>query len=337
MGFHEDVGEIDFGSFYPAMMEKYNISPETILCECCPDSEQKVPEVGYNICEKRRGLIPQVLEPVLEKRKKYKDLREDAEDHGSRETFDERQEALKWILVTCFGYLGYRNARFGRIEAHEAVTAFARKNLKRASRVAERNGFEVVHGIVDSLWVKKQGVDRSELESLCTRIGEETGLPIGVEGRYRWIVFPPSRESDRVPAVNRYYGVFETGELKARGIATRRSDTPRSSRKPRRRLLEELSEADDEEEFKARIPEALEVVGKYADMIRKERVKAKDLAVTKKLSREPGSYRANARSAVAARQLEEAGEEIHAGQQVTYVIRNADAERPKSGSDRSSF
>ena len=45
--------------------------------------------------------------------------------------------AEKWLLVTCFGYLGYKNARFGRIEAHEAVTAYGREALLRAKEAAE--------------------------------------------------------------------------------------------------------------------------------------------------------------------------------------------------------
>jgi len=47
--------------------------------------------------------------------------------------------------VTCFGYLGYKNARFGRIESHEAVTAFGREILLRAKEAAEDLGFEVLH------------------------------------------------------------------------------------------------------------------------------------------------------------------------------------------------
>ncbi|TRO54033.1 hypothetical protein E2P63_01840, partial [Candidatus Bathyarchaeota archaeon] len=38
MGIHEDVGEVDFSSMYPSLMSKYNISAETVLCGCCPDS-----------------------------------------------------------------------------------------------------------------------------------------------------------------------------------------------------------------------------------------------------------------------------------------------------------
>jgi len=64
---------------------------------------------------------------------------------------------MKWILVTCFGYLGYRNARFGKVDAHIAVCAFARDTLLKAAHIAEENGFETIHGIVDSLWLRKDG------------------------------------------------------------------------------------------------------------------------------------------------------------------------------------
>jgi len=35
VGVHEDVIEIDFASLFPNIMVKYNISPETVLCDCC--------------------------------------------------------------------------------------------------------------------------------------------------------------------------------------------------------------------------------------------------------------------------------------------------------------
>jgi DNA polymerase-2 len=34
-GLHENVGELDFASMYPSLMDRYNISPETINCRCC--------------------------------------------------------------------------------------------------------------------------------------------------------------------------------------------------------------------------------------------------------------------------------------------------------------
>ncbi|MBI2201804.1 MAG: hypothetical protein HYU43_07680, partial [Armatimonadetes bacterium] len=66
VGLFEGVGELDFSSMYPTMMANFNISPETIGCTCCPDSQ--VPEIGYTMCQKRKGLVPHVLEHLLERR-----------------------------------------------------------------------------------------------------------------------------------------------------------------------------------------------------------------------------------------------------------------------------
>lgn len=55
-GAFENVIEIDFASMYPSLMVTHNLSAETVLCACCQNTA--VSEAGYNVCEKRRGLIP---------------------------------------------------------------------------------------------------------------------------------------------------------------------------------------------------------------------------------------------------------------------------------------
>ena len=67
----------------------------------------------------------------------------------------QRRDVLKWLLVCCFGYTGYKNARFGKIEAHEAINAMAREKLLVAKEAAEQRGFRVLHALVDSLYVQK--------------------------------------------------------------------------------------------------------------------------------------------------------------------------------------
>lgn len=56
---------------------------------------------------------------------------------------------LKWMRVTCFGYTGYRNAKFGQIEVHERITGISRELLMQIKGLAEDIGFQVLHGIVD--------------------------------------------------------------------------------------------------------------------------------------------------------------------------------------------
>ncbi|MEE9459282.1 MAG: 3'-5' exonuclease [Candidatus Bathyarchaeia archaeon] len=99
VGVHDDVGELDFSSLYPTLMCKFNLSGETVRCRCCPQSRNKVPELGYNICEKRRGIVPISLEELLEKRLRYKQMMKEARSPLLKENYRKRQAALKWILV----------------------------------------------------------------------------------------------------------------------------------------------------------------------------------------------------------------------------------------------
>ncbi len=161
IGVHENAAEFDFVSLYPNIMLKKNLSAETINCSCCTDSELKVPELNYSICEKRVGIVPTSLRIVLEKRARYKELKNNNNNDATfspklQAVYDARQNALKWILVTSFGYLGFNNAKFGRIDAHIAVCAFDRQILLQAVKIAERHGFRILHSIVDSIWIKKK-------------------------------------------------------------------------------------------------------------------------------------------------------------------------------------
>jgi DNA polymerase-2 len=131
------------------------------------------------------------------------------------------------MLVTSFGYLGYRNARFGRIEAHEAVTAFGREKLLQAKEICEEEGFELLHALTDSLWIRRKGLREEDVMELCRKISEATGITMNLEGLYRWMVFLPSKGSPESPVANRYFGLFKNGKIKARGLAFRRGDTPR--------------------------------------------------------------------------------------------------------------
>src|SRR6185437_7010912 len=161
-GAHDNVAEFDFASLYPNIMFKKNVSYETINCECCKyEKDNKVPglEHLYYTCKKNRGIVPLSLKTVLDRRAEYKKRKNDIANTGNtmlENRYDNRQAALKWILVTSFGYLGFSNSKFGRIDAHIVVCAFARDILLKTSKTVESSGFEIIHGIVDSIWIRKK-------------------------------------------------------------------------------------------------------------------------------------------------------------------------------------
>jgi DNA polymerase elongation subunit (family B) len=327
VGVHDDVGEVDFASMYPTVMVNNNISAETVLCKCCPDSKLRIPELGYNICEKRVGIVPKALKPVIAKRLHYKKLKSETDDERLREVYDNRQIALKWILVTCFGYLGYRNARFGTVDGHIGVCAFGRDAFLKASRMAEQKGFRVIHGIVDSLWLKKKGATDEEYRELCRQIAEETKIPLSFEGRYNWIVFLPSRMHPNVGVLNRYYGVMESGKIKVRGLEVRRRDTSQFVRDAQTRMLEVLAGAKNSKEFLEKIPDALKVLRDFREKLLAGDVSVWDLIITKHMSKDPERYKQMVSQVIAAKQLMKEGVEVAAGKNVKFLFTSAENKR----------
>lgn len=347
VGVHQEVAEIDFFSMFPMIMVRYNISPETLNCQCCGPGERiGIPALTYHFCGKRTGMIPQVIWPILKRRMQLKKLTRHREDGYAK-----RSNALKWLLVTSFGYTGYRNARFGQIECHESINAVDRELIVRSAEIAQEHGFQVLHGIVDSLWLKASGVlqkrkgcwvaqqdegygvvqqdrrpgamDRDEfmerIERMRQAIEKEVDIPLKLEGLFHWIVFLPNRTTG-VGALNRYYGKYESGEIKVRGIELRMHDTPEYFRQLQTAMLEVLKEACDKREFMALLPGAVKVLVGFAVKLLKGEVDPWDLVFHKRTSRNLDEYAVFNEQVAALMQLEEHGVKKNAGQGVDYII-----------------
>ena len=269
-------------------------------------------------------MVPRTLRPILALREA---LKARAREGGGEAAvpYKERQNALKWMLVTCFGYLGYKNARFGRIEAHEAVTAYGRDKLLMAKEICEAAGFKVLHGLTDCLWVKKKEVSATGLEELCRRVSAATGVKLALEGRYRWIVFPASRQDPKRPVATRYFGVFEDGSLKVRGLACRRRDTPPLVRRAQEALLKRLADsgAATPAELAALRPELEELAEGLRRRLKEGDLRPQDLVITRVLSQPVEEYQVDTPTALAARQLQAAGIQLQPGEKVRYVHRES--------------
>ena len=325
IGVHENVAELDFVSLYPTIMFKKNISAETVICNCCSHSKLHVPELlNYHICEKRRGIVPISLEILLKKRAIYKDKKNSTTDSKLKKIYDARQTALKWVLVTSFGYLGFNNAKFGRIDAHIAVCAFDRQILLQTIRIAESHGFEILHAIVDSIWIKKKKKDtinKNDYENLKTEIENQTGFPISFEGIYKWIVFVPSKNNTILPVSNRYFGVFEDGTVKMRGIEARRHDTAEFFSNVQQSILNIMSEANSIREVRDLMPKVRDMFQMHLNLLKNRNVPINDLVLTKRISKNVDEYEnRNTVELDALLQLNNTGKSLKAGQILKYVI-----------------
>jgi DNA polymerase-2 len=176
-----------------------------------------------------------------------------------------QRDSMKWLLVCCFGYTGYKNAHFGKIEAHEAFNAVAPETLLVAKEIAEADGFELIHAIVDSLYVWKEGATREDYERLSQQIENGTRLPLAIESIYRYVVLLPSKQYADVPVPNRFFAVGEDGELKIRGLECQRHDTPPLLGRMQHEAVAILAEAHDYDSYLQKLEIARGVFANYVD------------------------------------------------------------------------
>jgi DNA polymerase-2 len=317
-----------------------------------PSPHPPVPEAGYRLCRRREGLVPKTLRPILALREQLKARARELPPEEAA-PYKQRQTALKWMLVTCFGYLGYKNARFGKIEAHEAVTAYGRDKLLCAKETFEAAGYTVLHGLTDCLWVQKPEADcrrggpvcppltgptqgyaptadnslsatatryQAELEDLCAKVLRATGVKLALEGVYRWIYFMASKQDPQRPVATRYFGVFADGSLKVRGLMCRRRDTPPFVRRAQEALLAKMARAAAPGELAALRPELEEMAEGFRQRLREGEITPQDLIITRVLSQPAADYKVDTPTALAARQLEAAGIHIQPGEKVRYVL-----------------
>ena len=321
VGVHDAVEEFDFASLYPHIMVRKNLSAETLECRCCPSSPIRAPGLGYRSCTRRVGLIPRTLAPLLARRLAYKAaLKRPGVPVEEAARLRRRVKMLKWILVTAFGYQGYRNARFGRIECHEAINAYARDLLAALLPEAERAGYSVLHGIVDSLWLRPvDPEDPPDPEEFARRMSERFDLPLGYEGRYRWIVFLPA-VTHGLGVPNRYYGLYADGEYKLRGIGGRRHDTPGLVRRFESEILSLFRAAPDADGVRALLPRALARTDLIAERLRAGDWPVEELLVRHRIGQAPEAFVTFTDSVAALRQLAEAGAPRGAGESVRFVL-----------------
>ena len=337
VGLFRRVAEIDFTSMYPALMVHYNVSPEIVNCKCCASLKNKVPDLDYHLCSKRKGIVPLSLRVPLTKRICYKNLSRIKNERESKK-YEKMEEALKWILVVCFGYLGFRNARFGRIEAHQTVCAYSRELLIEAMKICENHGLILIHGIVDSLYVRApKSMDDDTFHKECLEVVEEITknslIPIRYEPEndfFKFISFLPTKADPNIGALNRYWGVKQKGTIKVRGIELRRHDSPPFIKKFQQEMIEAISSSSNVDNFKWLLSSSIvPILLKYYRDLESRDVNPEDLAITIRVTRRFNEYKVQNYQAIAAKYLEQHGVSIGPGQKISFVIVKDKARNPQ--------
>ncbi len=315
VGVHENVCALDFESMYPNLILRRNISYET----CTP----------RGIDHSWKGLLPRVAEIALERRLHFKHLRKSFPEGSPEYVYaNQRQEALKMMLVVIYGYSGCTWNRFQYVPTFESINLHGREILIRAINISMREGFQVVYADTDCVFVKKPEASMEDFERLSKQISQEVNFPIAIDNLYRFLVLLSSKLDSLVDVVKRYYGKLYDGRLHQRGIEIRRHDTPRFIKRFQEELMEILFSAQNAEEVRKNYHKALEFTLQTYNRVLSREMDIKELVVEKDLRKPLDGYLKLYSHVAAGKQLEAQGIVINEGQLIRYIYVNHRSPNP---------
>ena len=144
-------------------------------------------------------------------------------------------------------------------------------------------------------------------------------MPIELQKVYPWFAFLGTRENANISVANRFYGLSADGDHKIRGIALRRSDTPRFIANLQTEILNILARQPDPAKLVDLFPEILALTLEKLAALKAGQVPLGELVIAQTLSRELNEYSYFSHAATAAKQLEVMGKTLKMGQRVRYL------------------
>jgi len=316
VGLHENVVELDFESMFPQIIIKNNISYETVT----PDSIDK----------SKNGFLVELTKRFLERRLYFKHLRKKFVKESKKWLWcEQRQLALKGILVCIYGYSGCFANRFNNVAAYEEINRIARETLVETMNIAMGKGFEVIYADTDSIFVKKKGASREDYGKLAENISKEVQLPIALDHHFKFLVLLTQEADPEFEATRRYFGKLINDKLYYRGVELRRHDCPEFLKRFQKGLMETLFESECAEEVERdQFKKAYDYVVKTCDEIREGKIELERLVVSKVLRKSVNKYRSMFPHVVAAMQMVQKGKRMRTGEMIDFIYVNASHTNP---------
>ncbi|MFA7134122.1 MAG: DNA-directed DNA polymerase, partial [archaeon] len=315
-GLHENIAVLDFASLYPSIIISHNLSPETLNCgheEC--KQKNSTPD-GTWFCTKQKGLFPEILEKMLKQRlvlkREYK--RKKKEEGIDDKILFAKQWALKIVLNSVYGYLGYARARWYSRECASATTALARGYIQAVSKKAEDAGFKVLYNDTDSEFLQFVGQDgKKKIEELLEKTNSELpqGMELELDGFYKRGIFVTKKEGGA--AKKKYALIDEKGNLKIVGFEYVRRDWCIAAKETQKKVIElVLNEGKPEK--------AISFVKKMLADLKEGKVLKKDLVIMTLLQRDVKDYDSIGPHVAAAKKAIDRGKELGVGNMLSFII-----------------
>ncbi len=241
------VAVLDFKSMYPSIMISNNICSTTLIRDSRIDSSHFVSPITntrYLSKDDRIGLVPLLLQDLMNSRDKYKKAYSTALENGDEdEAFlnDQLQYAVKILMNSFYGVFASSFYRFTHEKLGASITEWARYNITEIITNLESDGYDVVYSDTDSIFVCTMGENNTPAkkpdsgnELLAWKSAKEETIKLGEQLANQFTKEGAELEFETAlsaffshGAKKRYVGrvIWPREELLIRGYEVRRTDS----------------------------------------------------------------------------------------------------------------
>ena len=156
-GIYDYILVFDFKSLYPSIIRTFNIDPQTFVDKKHQqDYEKKELITAPNgaMFNKHPGILPDLIQRLWQQR-----------DKAKKEKNKLASNAIKILMNSFFGVLANPACRFYNLDIANAITHFGRHIIQLTATKIEEQGYAVIYGDTDSIFVLSDAKDVEDAEN----------------------------------------------------------------------------------------------------------------------------------------------------------------------------
>jgi len=227
---------------------------------------------------------------------------------------DARQNSLKLLANSFYGYLGFFGARWYSIESAKSVTAWGRSHIHKVIEKAKNEGFGVLYSDTDSVFMTLGIKSKNDAQSFAEALNVELPglMELEYEGFYPAGIFV-SAKMGSFGAKKKYALMSEGGTLKIKGFETVRRNWSLIAKNVQEKVLEIILREKDAEK-------ALEYVRGIVKELKNKKIPIDEVVIHTQLQKEIVDYANKGPHVAAAQRLQNRGKQIAPGTMIKYVV-----------------
>ena len=317
-GLYEWVISLDFRAMYPSLIIENNICFTTVS----PNGTIASPTgAKFLAADVKKGLLPVILANLMKDRQEVRTRMKAETDPQMKEFYEGLQAAIKILMNAFYGVLASSFYRFNDPKVGASITAFARDRIKGIIGELEAEQVKVVYADTDSVFFQSPSPGPEESLAFARKTAERFSrgrISMEVDKIYETL-FSHGRKK-------RYAGKVAwpeemRNEMVVRGYEIRRTDAFDLQSEAQGRVFEKILDRDQEGSIALAKQIVSEVRAGTPTLDDPDRDPIEALVISRTVKEENRYVNPNSMSnVIAARKLEEMGEEFMPGMKVSWIV-----------------